>query len=203
MPRFDLESYVQVKERVAKFRSDHPLWALRSEIVAIDSERVVVRAWIEDETGRCLAVGHAEEIRDSTPVNKTSPLENGETSAWGRALANLGYEVDKSIASREDMEKVERAGKGTGQAGGRAAPAAERSGTPAPPPAAQERARDIALGKARDDLWAKVDGLSRAEKEQLKGWLVDQKMGTDFDSFTAEQVTAVDQYVDSAFGEPF
>ena len=63
---------------------------------------------------RCLddaepsATGHAFEIRGQGYVNTTSFIENGETSAVGRALANLGFKIENGIASREEMQKVER-----------------------------------------------------------------------------------------------
>nr|HQU93734.1 hypothetical protein [Pyrinomonadaceae bacterium] len=52
--------------------------------------------------------GHAFEIRGQGYVNTTSFIENGETSAVGRALANLGFKIENGIASREEMQKVER-----------------------------------------------------------------------------------------------
>jgi hypothetical protein len=108
MPSFDPKDYVQVNERLEKFRAEHPTWGLVSDLIHQDETRVIVRAVITDESGREIASGMAEEVRGSSPVNKTSAVENGETSAWGRALANLGYEVKRSIASREEMEKVDR-----------------------------------------------------------------------------------------------
>ncbi|MGH9002125.1 MAG: hypothetical protein ACRDYV_03250 [Acidimicrobiia bacterium] len=109
MPDFDLEAYVPVSERVTLFRKDRPLWGLLSEVVADDGQRIRVRAWVTDETGLTVAVGHAEEVRGQGFVNRTSALENAETSAWGRALANLGYSVDRGIASREEMEQAQAA----------------------------------------------------------------------------------------------
>lgn len=108
MPAFNPADYVQVNERLEKFRSDHPLWGLESSLIHHDDKTVIVRAVVTDETGRTIASGMAEEVRGSSPVNKTSAVENCETSAWGRALANLGYEVKRSIASREEMEKAQR-----------------------------------------------------------------------------------------------
>lgn len=102
-----LDDYVPVNERLVLFRADHPDWSLICHL-SFDGDAILARAEIADETGRIIAVGHAEEIRDKTPVNKTSAVENAETSAWGRALASLGYEVKRGIASREEMEKVSR-----------------------------------------------------------------------------------------------
>lgn len=106
MPEFDLDAYVPVAERVAQFRKDHPMWGLLSEVASDDGQRIRIRAWVTDETGLTVAVGHAEEVRGQGFVNRTSALENAETSAWGRALANLGYSVDRGIASREEMQQA-------------------------------------------------------------------------------------------------
>lgn len=113
MPTFNLDDYVSVNERVGQFRKDHPDWSLIVNL-RFDGDAILGRAEIADESGRIIAVGHAEEIRDQGMVNKTSAVENCETSAWGRALANLGYEVQRSIASREEMQKVSQ-GRGRSQ----------------------------------------------------------------------------------------
>src|SRR5690606_34698151 len=54
------------------------------------------------------ATGHAFEIKAQGYINPTSFIENCETSAVGRALANLGFRIDNGIASLEEMQKVER-----------------------------------------------------------------------------------------------
>lgn len=83
--------YKTVALRVQEFREQHQDFSLTSEIVSIDQEVVVVRASIADPTGRVLATGHAEERRAASQINKTSALENAETSAFGRALAAFGF----------------------------------------------------------------------------------------------------------------
>lgn len=105
--RFNLDDYVPVNERLAAFRVAHPVWGLVCHL-KFDGDRILARAEVADETGRVIATGHAEEVRGQGLVNKTSAVENAETSAWGRALANLGYDVSRGIASREEMEKVSR-----------------------------------------------------------------------------------------------
>ena len=84
------KQYQTVALRVQMFRERHPTWALVTEVMERDEKCVVVRASISDDTGRVLATGHAEEYRASSSINKTSALENAETSAIGRALAGLG-----------------------------------------------------------------------------------------------------------------
>jgi hypothetical protein len=104
---FDLSNYVPVADRLDKFRADHPTWGLTSSLLFHDEKRVVVRASISDESGREVAAGHAEEVRGQGNVNRTSALENAETSAWGRALAALGYDVKGGIASQEEMKRAQ------------------------------------------------------------------------------------------------
>ena len=83
--------YQTVALRVQTFRSDHPDYSLTTEMVDRNDEFVVFRATIADVEKRVLATGHAEEYRRASQINKTSALENAETSAIGRALAALGY----------------------------------------------------------------------------------------------------------------
>lgn len=94
--------YHTVAERVAKFREDHPLWAILTEILSIDDERIVVRADIADENNRCLSTGYAEEVRSASSINRTSALEVCETSAVGRALSFLGF-AGTEIASADEV----------------------------------------------------------------------------------------------------
>lgn len=84
------KEYQTVALRVSNFREAHPDFALLTEIVQRDAQCVVMVARILTPDGRCVATGHAEEYRGSSDVNKTSALENAETSAIGRALAAFG-----------------------------------------------------------------------------------------------------------------
>jgi hypothetical protein len=83
--------YQTVAFRVQQFREHNPDWALITDIVCRDEECVVVKATILGPTGQIMATGHAEEYRKSSQINRTSALENAETSAIGRALAALGF----------------------------------------------------------------------------------------------------------------
>lgn len=95
--------YETVASRVQKFRETYKNWCLETKIVVNTENNVVIEARISDETGRLVANGHAEEFRNSSHINKTSALENAETSAWGRALANLGL-AGVHIASADEMK---------------------------------------------------------------------------------------------------
>lgn len=106
--------YQTVAYRVSQFREKYPLWSLVTEAIKIDVEVVVMKATIMDESGRVIATGHAEEYRSSSTINKTSALENSETSAIGRCLAAFGLggtefatadEVANAITSKPQAAK--------------------------------------------------------------------------------------------------
>jgi len=84
------KEYFTVGKRVQMFREKYPTHSLTTEIIHRDAELVVMKATISDEASRILATGHSEEVRKASQINKTSALENAETSAIGRALAALG-----------------------------------------------------------------------------------------------------------------
>tara|TARA_R110000868_G_scaffold315459_3_gene576338 strand:- start:72 stop:575 length:504 start_codon:yes stop_codon:yes gene_type:complete len=100
------KQYVEVNERIKYFRTEpkYDGWALETQIISLDENSCVVRATITNSTGTTVASGFAQEDRTSSMVNKTSYVENAETSAWGRCLANLGIGIDTSIASAQEVE---------------------------------------------------------------------------------------------------
>lgn len=95
------KQYLTVGRRVVDFRAAHPDWTISTEVLGV-GDQVMVKALILDDTGRVLATGHAEEERGSTNINKTSALENCETSAVGRALSMLGM-GGTEIASADEV----------------------------------------------------------------------------------------------------
>lgn len=116
MARFNLADYETVEDRLKRFYADHPDGRVLTENETIPeyrSEKIwVVKAIVfltgEDiERGCPKATGHAFEIDGTGMANQSSALENCETSAIGRALANAGYSGNKRT-SREEMEKVAR-----------------------------------------------------------------------------------------------
>ncbi len=94
--------YETVASRIAKFREGNPLWCIATEILHRDEETVVMKASIFDETEVLKATGHSEEKRAASQINKTSALENCETSAIGRALAALGW-AGTEFASADEV----------------------------------------------------------------------------------------------------
>lgn len=101
------KEYMEVKDRVMVFRKNHPDWAIITELVENNESTgsVIFKAHIEDEVGRIRGTGHAHEFKDdkTSMVNKTSHLENCETSAIGRAMASLGIGVESSYASYDEV----------------------------------------------------------------------------------------------------
>lgn len=104
------KEYIEVNERVKEFRKLYEnKYGIPTEIKYLDMEQgyVVIQANIVDnETGKILSTGTAYELKDSSFINKTSFIENCETSAVGRALGFLGIGIDTSIASAEEVENA-------------------------------------------------------------------------------------------------
>lgn len=98
--------YLKVVERVNLFRYHYGMsYSIESEVVVDDGKRVLMVASVKDNDGRVVGQGYAEEIRNAGPVNKTSAIENCETSAIGRALANIGL-AGNEYASAFEMENI-------------------------------------------------------------------------------------------------
>ena len=99
------KQYVEVNERIKFFRQEEQYkhWSLITEFPVLDSEQCVCKASIADTEHRIIATGHAHEVQGSNNINKTSYVENCETSAIGRALAMLGIGIDTSIASANEV----------------------------------------------------------------------------------------------------
>tara|TARA_R100001163_G_scaffold17824_1_gene15819 strand:+ start:1448 stop:2002 length:555 start_codon:yes stop_codon:yes gene_type:complete len=102
------KQYVEVNERIKFFRQEdkYHLWGIHTEFPMIDSEQCLCKCTIVDADGDVIAQGHAHEVRGSSNINKTSYVENCETSAVGRALAMLGIGIDTSIASANEVTEA-------------------------------------------------------------------------------------------------
>ena len=95
--------YVEVNQRVLAFRKLYPNGSILTDMVNNENGVCVFKARIFNENDVLLATGYAYEKEDSTFINKTSYIENCETSAVGRALGFLGIGIDTSIASKEEV----------------------------------------------------------------------------------------------------
>ena len=103
--KFDMSDYVPVNERIEAFYLKWAEGSIQSEIVELTPDRVTVKAYayrfLEDERP---GIGHSSmDIPGSTSFTRGSEIENAETSAWGRAIAALGFEVKRGIATKEDV----------------------------------------------------------------------------------------------------
>ena len=105
---FNLADYEPVEVRLEKFIKDYPDFRISTELELVEKDRYVVKAYLFKTSGDTVAwaTGYAEETVSSRGVNQTSALENCETSAIGRALANAGYAPKGKRPSREEMTKV-------------------------------------------------------------------------------------------------
>lgn len=100
--------YIQVNERLIAFREKYPEGCVQAEIIEFNETRVTMRAlaYRTPDDPRP-GIGHSSlGIPGATSYTRGSELENCETSAWGRALAALGFEVKRAIASAEEVAKA-------------------------------------------------------------------------------------------------
>ena len=105
---FNLADYEPVEVRLEKFIKDHPDFRISTELEVVEASRYIVKAYLfkTSQDSIAWATGYAEETVSTRGVNQTSALENCETSAIGRALANAGYAPKGKRPSREEMSKV-------------------------------------------------------------------------------------------------
>lgn len=103
------KAYTEVNQRILGFRQLYPNGTIETKILSNENGICVMESIIKDEEGKTLAIGHAFEQQGASYINKTSYIENCETSAIGRALGVLGIGAETSIASKEEIEKVDEA----------------------------------------------------------------------------------------------
>ena len=95
------KEYKTVALRIQEFREKHPDFTIQTELVEANDILVVMKATIS-AAGIVIATGYAEEVRTASKINRTSALENAETSAVGRALAFFGL-GGSEIASADEV----------------------------------------------------------------------------------------------------
>ena len=100
------KQYVEVNERLKYLRSHFAGYSLRTEIVELTESRCVIMAKLFNAEGVEVANGLAYEDAGSSYINKTSYVENCETSAWGRCLGNFGIGIDESVASADEVNRA-------------------------------------------------------------------------------------------------
>lgn len=105
---FNLADYETVEVRLEKFIKDWPDFRVSTELESFAGNKYIVKAYLYKSMADHVAfsTGYAEETVSERGVNSTSALENCETSAIGRALANAGYAAKGKRPSREEMSKV-------------------------------------------------------------------------------------------------
>ena len=108
------KEYQTVALRVSNFRQQFPTFCLTTEVLHRDLDCVVMKATISNDADRVVATGHAEEYRKASEINKTSALENAETSAIGRALAALGI-GGTEFASADEVARAVSGEKGSSE----------------------------------------------------------------------------------------
>ena len=101
------KEYKTVALRVTEFvaSSSHKDWSIETQLVN-DGDNVIMKATVKDADSRVRGTGYAEEIRGSTNINKTSALENCETSAIGRALAAIGFAGTEYASANEVSQAI-------------------------------------------------------------------------------------------------
>ena len=100
------KGYAEVNQRIKAFRMCYPNGSISTEILSLDGGIVTMRATVCNEEGQVLGTGTAQEKETSSFINKTSYIENCETSAVGRALGMCGFGIDTSVASAEEVQNA-------------------------------------------------------------------------------------------------
>ena len=95
--------YIPVNERIKAFRMIYPRGSIVTEIISLENGIVTMKASIYSDDGTLLATGHAQEKEGSSFINKTSFIENCETSCIGRGLGACGIGLDYGFASYEEV----------------------------------------------------------------------------------------------------
>lgn len=100
------KDYAEVNQRIKAFRMVYPNGTIKPTMISNENGICIFKVEVYSERYTLLAVGHAYEKEGSTFINKTSYIENCETSAVGRALGMCGFGIDTSVASAEEVSNA-------------------------------------------------------------------------------------------------
>lgn len=105
------KEYIEVNERIKAFRMLHPDGFIQTKMLSNENGMCIFKAMVgyydnEWQGIKWIGEGHAYEKENSSFINKTSYIENCETSAVGRALGMAGFGIDTSVASAEEVENA-------------------------------------------------------------------------------------------------
>lgn len=99
------KDYAEVNQRIKAFRMVYPEGTINTEIISLENGVCTMKSTAMNE-GKILGTGFAQEKEGSTFINKTSYIENCETSAVGRALGMCGFGIDTSVCSAEELQNA-------------------------------------------------------------------------------------------------
>ena len=160
------KNYVEVNTRVKAFRELCPEGMISTEIIEMSDGVVTIKATIATEEGRIVSTGLAQEKESSSFINKTSYIENCETSAVGRALGFLGIGIDGSMCSADEL-------------------ATALNNQNKKPTTDKEMDDDLAKKITKNDV--KIIEKMVEGKEALKTWVLQQCNVTKFEDMTNAQ----------------
>ena len=107
------KEYKTVALRVAEFRNEYTIkdgWGIVTTLVHHDSDTVIMKAEVVNPSGMVVGTGYAEEKRSASQINRTSAMENAETSSIGRALAAVGLAGTEYASADEVANAIHQQG---------------------------------------------------------------------------------------------
>mgnify|MGYP003658814387 CR=1 FL=1 len=160
---FNPAEYATVAERLVEFWKDCPRGRIMTFMEVDDGTRVLMRGELYADIGDPVptTTGWAEEVRGSSMVNKTSAVENCETSLCGRLLANYMYQGSKNRASLEEIVKVYRQGEQPQTTTNAAPERTQTIGSSGEPPTMKQ------LGMLRSKNWEGAVPATKREASEL------------------------------------